>query len=481
MRMQQLRTFSSLRPLPWILAALLSACATPASRTDVSAPMLPPQWRTSNGAPDTMAADWWQAFGSDELSALVRTARAQNQDMAVAVARVRQAEAVARMAGAALLPAVTMGIDASSRASHLDQSADVDRNSFSAGLSASYEVDLWGRLASTRDAARSTWRASTFDRDAVQLTVTASVASAWLQSLALTERLDLAGYNLKTAERLLTLVESRARAGAATPLELAQQRGLVANQRRAVGALRQQAEDARTAVAVLLGQADALQIAPVSILKLSLPTVNAGIPSALLTRRPDIAGAEARLMAADANVAVARAAMLPGLSLTAGIGTGGERLRHMLGNPVYSLAAALTAPIFDGGRLAASRDLALAQQEELLASYRQAIVAAFADVEVALNADARFAEQATAQDEALAQAQRALTLAESRYRAGAETLLVLLDTQRTLTTAQDLAVQIRLARLQAAVSLYRALGGGWSTKPGTQAQPQATSTQRTAS
>ena len=477
MRMPKHRTSAVLRLLPWSLAALLAACATPTQQTDVFTPALPAQWRTSPPAADTVAADWWQAFGSEELSALVQTAQAQSQDVAAAVARVRQAEASARMAGAPLLPAVTAGVDVS-REGRLGGNADVAGNGFGAALSASYEVDLWGRLASTRDAARATWQASRFDRDAVQLTVMAGVASAWLQAVALTERLSLAEHNLKTAERLLALVESRARAGAATPLELAQQRGQVASQRRAVGALRQQAEDARTAVAVLLGQADALHIAPMSMLKLSLPSVGAGVPSTLLTRRPDIAAAEARLATADANVAAARAAMLPGLSLTAGIGTGGDRLRRVLDNPVYSLAAALTAPIFDGGRLAAGRDLALAQREELLANYRQAIVEAFADVEVALNAGARLAEQAAAQDEVLAQAQRALTLAESRYRAGAETLLVLLDAQRTLTAAQDLAVQIRLARLQAAVSLYRALGGGWSM-PGTQAQsPQVASTQR---
>ena len=195
---------------------------------------------------------------------------------------------------------------------------------------------------------------------------------------------------------------------------------------------------------------------------LSLPAIGAGLPSELLTRRPDIARAEAQLESADANVLSARAAILPSLNLDVGLSSGGNTLRRVFESPVYALAAALTAPIFNAGHLAAGRELAEARREELLANYRQNIVTAFGEVETALNATTRLDEQLAAQAEELAQAERALALAESRYRAGAETPIVLLDTQRTLYTTQDAAVQLKLARLQAAVSLYRALGGGWS-------------------
>lgn len=158
----------------------------------------------------------------------------------------------------------------------------------------------------------------------------------------------------------------------------------------------------------------------------------------------------------------ARAALLPSLNLDVGLSSGGNTLRRVFESPVYALAAALTAPIFNAGHLAAGRELAEARREELLANYRQNIVTAFGEVETALNATTRLDEQLAAQAEELAQAERALALAESRYRAGAETPIVLLDTQRTLYTTQDAAVQLKFARLQAAVSLYRALGGGWS-------------------
>jgi outer membrane protein TolC len=169
------------------------------------------------------------------------------------------------------------------------------------------------------------------------------------------------------------------------------------------------------------------------------------------------------LTAADANIIAARAAMLPSISLSGDINAGSNRLSSVFDNPVYSLAAGLAAPIFNAGRLAAGRDLAVAQREELLANYRRAIVAAFGDVETAMNAVSGIDAQRVAQEEELRQAQRALTLAESRYRAGAETSLTLLDAQRTLYAAQDTAAQLRTLRLQASVSLYKALGGGWQS------------------
>lgn len=445
------------------LPLLFAGCASPRQdRVDATQP-LPAQWRNAapaDNAISTIDPQWWRTFGSDELSGLIALAQAQSLDVAAAVARVRQAEASARIAGAALLPAVTGTLDAS-REARLGGNASVDGTWVGATLSASYEVDVWGRLSAARGSALATLQASRFDRDAVQWTVTTGVASAWLQAVALRERVTIGERSLASAERLLVLVESRSRAGAATPLELAQQRGLVASQRRSVEALRQQAGEACTAVSILLGQTGALDLGAVRLASLEVPRIGAGIPTALLTRRPDIARAEAQLAAGDADVQVARAAMLPSLTLTGSVETGGNRLRRVFDNPLYSLAAGLAAPIFDGGRLAAERDLALAQRQELVATYRSAIVDAFGDVEVALNAVTGMDAQMSSQSEELAQAQRALTLAESRYRAGSDTLLTLLDTQRTLYTAQDTAVQLQAQRLQAAVALFKALGGGW--------------------
>ncbi|WP_200843393.1 efflux transporter outer membrane subunit [Pantoea sp. 18069] len=446
-----------------VMALVLAGCAAPTPPASGAAMMaLPTQWRgDAVASPVGISADWWRSFGSAELDTLVHQAQAQSLNVAAAVARVQQAGALARIAGAALLPEVGAGLNAS-RQQRMGGNASVDGRLFGAGLSASYEIDFWGRNRAGQGSALATLQASAFERDTLQLTVTAGVATAWLQAVALRERIAIGERNLQSAARLLALVESRVRAGAATPLELAQQRGLVAGQRRGVEALRQQAGDARSALALLLGQSGGPAIATQTLAALQAPAIGAGLPVELLTRRPDIARAEAQLVAADANLLAARAALLPRLTLTGGIASGADRLRRVFDNPLYSLAAGLAAPVFDAGRLAAGRDLARARREELLANYRAAIFAAFADVEVALNAVAGVAAQSAAQAEELTQAQRALTLAERRYRAGDYSLLTLLDAQRTLYAAQDAAVQLQALGLQASVALYKALGGGWS-------------------
>lgn len=422
-------------------------------------PALPAGWRHAPEGEEP-GRDWWRAFGSDELERLAARAGTGNLDLAGAMARVRQARAAARMAGSALWPEAAGGVDVSRQGS-LKGGRSVNATGYGVLLDARYEVDLWGGNRAGRDAALADLRATVFGRDAVGLAVTAAVAASWLEAVALRQRIGIAEGNLQNAGRLLALVESRGRAGAAAPLELAQQRGMVAAQRRTLASLRQQEESARTELAVLLGQAGGVEIGLDTLAGLTVPAIGAGLPSHLLARRPDVARAEALLAAADADVTAARAAMLPGLTLTGGLGAEGHRLLRVLDNPLYALAAGVTAPVFNADRLAAGRDLAMARREELLAGYRQAIVDAVADVEVALNAVTRLDAQAALQAEELAQAQRALTLAESRYGAGAETLLTLLDAQRTLYAAQDEAVRIKLARLVASVALYKALGGGW--------------------
>ncbi|MGB6105871.1 MAG: TolC family protein, partial [Pusillimonas sp.] len=262
-------------------------------------------------------------------------------------------------------------------------------------------------------------------------------------------------------QRLLALVQSQFEAGWATELALAQQRTLVASQRRSLAALRQQADQARITLALLAGQTREAIVETSTLAAIYAPAVDTGVPSDLLLRRPDIARAEAQLAAADADVLAARAAMLPSLTFSAYAGASSGRLSSLFDNPLYSVAAGLAAPIFNAGRLAAGHDLAQARREELLADYRQAIVAAFADVQAALAGMHGVQEQLDAQAEELVQAQRALILAESRYRAGAETLLTLLDAQRILYAAQDMAAYLKELHLQSAVDLYRALGGGW--------------------
>ena len=453
-----------------LLATALAAggCATKAS-PEAPLPATPAQWRYAppdRAGADPVSIDWWQSLGNAELDALVRRARADNPGIAAAYARVQQARASVTIARAPLLPELTGSADARRYGGSGISSSDSSAN-FRLGLAASYEVDLWGGNRAAAGSAAASLRAAGFAQDAVTLSVTGEVALAWLQTVSLRERIAIATRMLDNARGVLAVVDARQRAGSATALELAQQRGLVASRERTLRLLAQRANDSQVALAILLGQsASSFEISTASLAGLRDPAIDSGLPAELLTRRPDLAAAEARLAAADGNIAVARALMLPRLALTASATGQSDRLHTLFENPVYAIAAGVLAPIFNAGRLAAGHDMAIAQKQELLADYRRAIVAASGDVEVALNSIAGVGAQRIAQDEELAQARRAFTLAERRYRAGAETLLIVLDAQRTLYAAEDDAAQLRLAALQGSVLLYKALGGGW--RPDTQ-------------
>lgn len=454
------------------LCLLLSACGTPAQRPD-SGIAPPSSWQSPHHPEATRSnLQWWTQFGSPELDRLIEQARAGSYDLAAAVARVRQAQAGTVIAGGSQLPEVKAGVNANRQKllrgngySQLD--ADSDNKAvdyFDANLSASYEIDFWGGQRASRDSARYSLQASEFDQATVELTLLSGVANSYAQTLSLHEQSRIAGLNLANAQDVLKLLQTRFDSGSATALELAQQKSLVAAQQRQLPTVQQQARDAQISLAALLGRP--VQQLPSLIEpfdQLQWPTIGSGVPSELLSRRPDIARAEAQLAAAQADVGIARAAMLPTVTLSANIGSGANSASDLLRSPFYNLTAGLVTPIFNNGRLSAERDKASARQQELLENYRASIVNGFADVEKALNSIRGLDEQRQWQSEELAQAQTAFTLAQSRYQAGAEDWLTVLETQRTLYAAQDLNVQLRLSRVQASIALYKALGGGWQS------------------
>jgi NodT family efflux transporter outer membrane factor (OMF) lipoprotein len=240
---------------------------------------------------------------------------------------------------------------------------------------------------------------------------------------------------------------------------------VVANQRAALPPLEQQLRQTENALAILLGQTpDALTIATGSLADVTLPEIAPGLPSELLNRRPDVASAEAQLVAANADINTARAALFPSIQLTAQGGFASAALSSLFDGPglFWSLVASVTQPIFEGGRLSGQVDLTEARYEELVQTYRATVINAFRDTEDSLVAIRQLSDQQALQEEAVRQAQTAFELADTRYRGGLDTLLNVLDAQRTLFQARDVLVQVRSARLQATVSLFRALGGGWA-------------------
>lgn len=446
------------------LAMMLVGCADhPLAPPSVALPATLTPGTSIQPAPLWPDALWWQGFGSGELDALVTEAYAANPQLAAAAARVNQAAALVRIARAPLLPSAALGADV------VRQSANGSTGALSgtytdATLSASYEIDFWGRNRALAAAARAHWQASRFARQTVALALTASVADDYFQVLGARDRLALARESLDNARAVLRQVEARAQAGAALASDVAQQRSLVATQEATVAALSQSESDALTALAVLLGRPpQGFRVDERALSTLTLPAVSPGLPSELLTRRPDIAKAEAELAAANADVVAARAALLPQIDLggSAGVQTAAEAGLPGATGSLYTLAAGLTQPIFDHGALAGQRDYTVAEREEVLAHYVSAVVAAFADVQHALAARAALARERSAEETAVREAQRALELVTARYRAGAADLLSVLDAERAQFSAQDALSQIELAQLQAEVALFEALGGGW--------------------
>jgi NodT family efflux transporter outer membrane factor (OMF) lipoprotein len=454
------------------LCLLLNACAAslPAVDSGVAAPTA---WQyAERDAAQLNNQRWWTQFGSPQLNRLIEQARRDSFDVAAAVARVRQAQATAVIAGAPLLPEVKFNLSTSHQkllrgqgGPDLDATQSNDTvNSFGANLSASYEVDFWGGRAAARDSALHSLRASESDQATVELTLLSNVADRYAQTLAARQREQIAELNLANARNVLELVQTRYDAGSATALELAQQQSLVASQQRQLPLIQQLAQESRITLAALLGQpVQALDLGTEPFQALTWPRIGSGVPSQLLSRRPDLAKAEAELAAAQADVRVARAAMLPAVTLGATFGSDAGKAVEILCSPYYTLTGGLVAPIFNNGRLTAERDKARARQDELLQTYRGAIINGFADVEKALSNITRLDQQRQWQTQELQAAQNALRIAESRYQAGAEDWLSVLDSQRTLYTAQDLNVQLRLSRLQASIALYKALGGGWES------------------
>jgi len=449
-----------------LLAASLAlgACAMN-SNPPAPAPDMPSAW-TEQGAADTVAMmrDWWRGFGSTELAGLIDDALRASPDITIAAERVRQAEAQVRIAGASLFPALSFSAGTGRRETRPDGGNWSGEDSSSASLSASYEIDLWGRIAAGKRSAESSLLASRYDQETVRLTLLAGVASGYFQLLSLRGRLAIARENLEIAERVLKVVDARARNGAASELDLARQRAAVLGLRASMPPLELQERQTLYALAILTGRPpEGFEAAGSTVIALAVPRVAPGLPADLLARRPDLASAEAQLASANANVAAARAALLPSISLTGSAGLASNVLINFLSAPTAALAlgASLLQPIFEGGRLRGQVDAAASRERELVENYRKSILAALADVEGALASVGRTADQETLQAQVAEQARIALRLAEIRYREGVDDLLTVLDAQRTLFQAEDQLAQVRLSRLQGSIGLFKALGGGW--------------------
>jgi NodT family efflux transporter outer membrane factor (OMF) lipoprotein len=416
---------------------------------------------TSNDAPPSL--DWWRGFRSRELTALMEEAQTVNLDIAAATARIFQADAQARIAGASLLPSATANDQVTRSKSGTAKSISV----YTSSLSASYEIDFWGKNRDAALAAEEISTANRFDRDVVALTAMASVANSYFQVLAAQDRIRTANRNIASAQRILDAIKQRLAAGTGSDLDVAQQESVLGNQRAAVPPLRQTLAQYANALATLVARPpESVRILGGSLNQIAPPRVTPGLPSELLTQRPDIRRQEAQLASQTANVGSARAQFFPSIALTGQAGYQSTALASLFSpqTAFSNIAAGLTQPIFDGGRIRGNFEYNQARQDELLQTYRKAVVSAFADVDTALESIRQTTERLRLQRQVVASSRRAFGLAEQQLRAGTADIVTVLNTQLTLFQAEDSLSQYQLARLLAIVSLYQALGGGWEPR-----------------
>jgi outer membrane protein, multidrug efflux system len=428
-------------------------------------------------------ASWWVNFKADELPALMQTAQKENLDIAAAAARVIEAEATDAEAFSNLLPAVNLQGGATRTGSHSTPPVfttgpggvitetpgttafSTTGNDFTAGLAASYQLDFWGLNQDRLRQARENLRSARYAETVIGLTTESSVAQEYFTVLATRERIAITRQNIDAAKRILAVVEAKVVAGVSSNLDLANQQAVIAGQEATLPALIEQERESRYALAILLGRVpEGFDVRAQNMDGIASPVVQGGLPSEMLLRRPDVAEAEANLYAAHANVDAARAAFFPAIGLT-GSGSYASTVIGSLINPgnfAWSVGASLLQTIFDGGAKKAASDLALAQEQEQIADYRKTVFTAFQNVETQLGQVASDGDELVALTEEVRASTEAFRISELQYREGTIDILNLLQAQQTLFSAQNTLVQTKLARLEADVSLYIALGGGWT-------------------
>lgn len=453
-----------------VLAALAVAGCTVAPKYERPAVELPAAWAASAPAPFTDGR-WWRIYGEPALDQLVEQAFAANTDLAVAVARVDEARALVREADASFYPQVDANLSrnrslSSAATGLLPPGVPRERNIYRATLDVSYEIDLFGRLRGAADAARADLAASEAARDGVRLALAAQVANGYFALQAADARRDIVRRTLALREEALQLERKRQDAGLASDFDLRQLEAEVASARAQLPLIERERGVQEAALLVITGRS------PKDILEAALATeprepalgaavVPPGLPSELLLRRPDLVEAEQRLVAANARIAVARAAAFPSISLTGFLGSESSALSSLFSGPagIWRLAIAAAQPIFSGGRLEARTEAAQARERQALAQYQGAIRNAFREVRDALAAQARARESFEAESARVAALAEAARLARLRHEHGLASRLEVLDAERNLLAARNGRIEAARSHRAAIADLFRALGG----------------------
>lgn len=442
------------------LAAALAGCNLAPTYQRPAAPIAAAYPESSPAGEAASSIEWNRYFADARLQELIRLALANNRDLRIAAANIEQARAQFRITRASELPTVSAAVSGS----RVPGANDTITSTYSAGLAVSaFELDLFGRLRNLTAAAQAQFLAVDENARTVRISLIASVANAYLATLADEEQLDLIRRTLATRDESLRLVQLKFDQGVVSKVDLEQARSLVETARVALAQQQRQRANDFNALTLLVGQPLPDNLPPgTTLAQTNLADLPAGLPSDLLTVRPDIRAAEQQLVAANANIGAARANFFPRISLTASAGSASSELSGLFksGSWGWTFAPQAILPIFDYGRNAAGLAAARAANDAAVAQYERTIQGAFREVSDALAGQATYAEQLRAQRAVAASEQSRFDLADLRYRNGAASYLDYLDAQRSLFSAQQAAIQANQLRLQNQVTLYRVLGGG---------------------
>jgi multidrug efflux system outer membrane protein len=437
---------------------------TPAAYRDVDASLV--AWKTAEPAEHFARGEWWKIFNDAALNDLEARALAANQDLHAAVARVEQARAAAGIARSAYWPQIAAnGSVVRERTSGTTDNVFPDplTTTYRAPVSASWEIDLFGRVRHATASARAEAEASLATFESVRLALTTDVAANLFSLRAFDRELALVRETVALRRKALDLISARQRIGTAAELDVARAETELATAETETAALTSRRASLQNALAVLLGVSAPSFELSLPAAELALPEIPAGLPAALLERRPDIAAAERTLAAANERIGVAKAAFFPAISLTgsAGFASGDIDNLFRANSRLWSIGPSIYLPIFQGGRNRANLERSRAVFEESVAVFRQRVLVAFREVQDALTTTRLLGEQTDAQERALASARRASALAQTRYDAGYVSYLEVIDAQRTALSLERASAQLAGQRWTASVALIKALGGGW--------------------
>jgi multidrug efflux system outer membrane protein len=457
--------------LTLLAASALSAC-TLAPKTVRPALAVDNAWpiAAANTGSAVTAADlaWREVFVDPRLQGVIDLSLNNNRDLRVAVLNIEKARATYRIQRAALLP----GVDATGTLTRGENSAaqtepgvSRDVKAYSAGVGVtSWELDVFGRVRSLKDAALQSYLSTRETTRSVQISLIAETASDWLTLAADQDLLNLAQETLATREESMTLIRRRFDAGAISQLEVRDAEVLIEQARTDLATYVAQVEQDKNALRLVVGTDVPADLMPAGGLVTAqiLPDLPAGIPSDVLTRRPDVLAAEHDLAGANANIGAARAAFFPSISLTASTGVASGSLNSLFdnGNGTWSFAPHISLPIFAGGANVAGLDSAKASRDIAVATYEKTVQTAFREVADGLAVQSTIQDRVGSQERLVAAANDSVRLSRARYGAGIDSSLTLLDAQRTLYTAQKTLIGARLVRTTNLTTLYKALGGG---------------------